>query len=200
TGGTAQCAQERARHRAERSIGRLDDPEIVLEFFHFTSCVGPELPRPSAQSTLCGGFFRKASIMTATTSEDAPPKTANGGMRKRAIITYAATASIPYLVKNFTSPTATRTRHRSIHVQDARREAEQREDPRQERRGAEPAVQRAPEPPSDRNRDDEGKQSGAQLPGGTEHVRVGRAEECHSASNATTKTRRHEEENRQKAD
>jgi hypothetical protein len=44
--------------------------------------------------------------MTATTSEEAPANTASGGSRKRAIITYAATASIAYLVKNFTSPIA----------------------------------------------------------------------------------------------
>src|SRR5579864_961974 len=37
------------------------------------------------------------------TSEDAPANTAIGGMRKRAIITYAARASIAYLVKNFTN-------------------------------------------------------------------------------------------------
>jgi hypothetical protein len=47
-----------------------------------------------------------ASNVTATTSEDAPAQTATGGNRKRAIITYAATASIAYLVKNFTSPIA----------------------------------------------------------------------------------------------
>jgi mannose-6-phosphate isomerase-like protein (cupin superfamily) len=38
------------------------------------------------------------------TSDDAPANTATGGSRKRAIITYATAASIPYLVKNFTSP------------------------------------------------------------------------------------------------
>ena len=46
---------------------------------------------------------RTAATPTATNSEDAPAITAIGGRRKRASITYAATASIAYLVKNFTS-------------------------------------------------------------------------------------------------
>src|SRR5437588_459648 len=133
------------------------------------------------------------------TSEDAPATTATGGRRKRTTITPATAASIAYLVKNFTSPAARRPpRPRRPSASDAhpRGQPEEEEDDGKPRRRAEPAVDQMAEPEADGERRHERQPHRAQLADGAQDLGVGPVEsQRHRRSNATTKTRKHEEEN-----
>ena len=107
----------RERRRTRQALRRFQPPARAPRSTPgIAACRRCRITR-RGQRALRGGYscerLDRGNLRGSTQShddEDAPATTATGGSRKRAIITYAAAASIAYLVKNFTSPMAARPR------------------------------------------------------------------------------------------
>ena len=99
----AHRLERRLHERPEQGVHEIDDPERVFELFHHT-LVALRAPRAREPRRSVAYFFnrrRRASTEAAATTEDAPTSSPTGCRRKRAIITYARTASKAYRPASF---------------------------------------------------------------------------------------------------